>query len=334
MIALCVMLLLQAGAAAPPTRPAARPAAQPGAQQPASPVTVPIRIGVDVNPDTVTVGERFTVIVRVRAPAGSTVEFPVATDSAAMVDLAADAAIAEPRLLPVTSRDSAREMEQVAGYRMQAWDVDSQPLGLGNVIVRSGIAERRIPLAAYAVFVRSVLPADTTLHVPRPPREVLAFAYPWWLKWLLLALGILLAALLAWLLWRAYRRWKNRPVHPAALAQREFLRIEKLGLPDKNEGALHVALMVDVLRNYLAARVEGVQASHTSSELVAAVREDGAVDAEWTAGLAELLHQTDLAKFAAWRVDAAKARELGGDARAVVERVERRFMEQEKRKAA
>ena len=92
--------------------------------------------------------------------------------------------------------------------------------------------------------------------------------------------------------------------------------------------------MVDVLRNYLAARVAGVRASQTSSELVTAVRESNALDREWTAGLAELLHQSDLAKFAAWRVDAARARELGADARAVVERVESGFGEQEKRKAA
>lgn len=317
MIALAALLLLQAGAAGPGT----------------APVTAPIRIGVAVSPDTVTVGERFTVIVRVRAPAGSTIEFPAATDSAAKVDLAADVAVGEPRLVPVGAGPPT-EMEQTVGYRMAAWDIEKQSLGLGDIIVRSGIVERRIPLTSYTVFVRSVLPADTTLHVPKPARDVIPFAYPWWLKWLLLALGILLAALLAWWLWRVYRRWKNRPVHPAALAQREFHRIEKLGLPDKNEGALHVALMVDVMRNYLAARVDGALPSHTSSELVAATRAAAALDPEWNAGLAELLHQADLAKFAAWRVDAARARELGADARAVVEQVESRFTEQEMRKAA
>ncbi|MGI8617618.1 MAG: hypothetical protein ACR2L6_00830, partial [Gemmatimonadaceae bacterium] len=151
---------------------------------------------------------------------------------------------------------------------------------------------------------------------------------------LLIALGILLAALLAWWLWRMYKRWKDRPVHPAALAQREFHRIEKLGLPDKDQGALHVALMTDVMRAYLAARSEGVRESQTSTELVAAATSGGLLDSEWSSGLAELLHQTDRAKFAAWRVDAAGARELGADARAVVERVESRFADLEKKKAA
>src|SRR5687768_11768556 len=306
MIAVGMLLLLQAA----------------GTAQMPVPVTVPVRIGVSISPDTVTVGDHFTVIVRVRAPAGSTIEFPASTDSAATVDLAADPAIAEPKLLPSGTAGPPTEMEQLVAYRMAAWDIDAQPLGLGEVIVRSGIAERRIPLASYTIFVRSVLPADTTLHVPKPPRGVLAFAYPWWLKWLLLALGIVLGALLAWWLWRVYKRWKNRPVHPAALAQREFFRIEKLGLPDRDEGALHVALMVDVLRNYLAARVEGARASHTSTELVAAARASGVLGPAWGARLQALLHQSDLAKFAAWRVDPPKAREIGAGARAVFEDVE------------
>lgn len=321
MIAVAAVFFLQAGVAAP------------AAQSPPA-VTVPVRIGVTVNPDTVTVGQRFTVIIRVRAPAGSTMEFPVSTDSAANVELAADARIEQPRLLPPAGAGAPGEMEQVAGYLMAAWDVDSQTLGLGDIIVRSGVVERRVPLASYAVFVQSVLPADTSLHVPKPPRDELAFAYPWWLKWLLLALAVLLFALLGWWLWRAYKRWKDRPVHPAAFAQREFFRIEKLGLPEKNEGALHVALMTDVMRTYLAARVDGARESHTTSELVAAVRASGMLDAQWVAGLAELLHQSDLAKFAAWRVDPAGARDLGADARAMVEHVESRFAEQEKRKQA
>lgn len=305
-----------------------------GTAQPPAPAAVPVRIGVSVNPDTVTVGDHFTVIVRVRAAAGSTIEFPATTDFAATVALAADPAIAAPKPVPSGTPAPPTEMEQLVAYRMAAWDIGVQPLGLGDIVVRSGIAERRIPLGSYQVFVRGVLPADTTLHVPKPARDLMAFAYPWWLKWLLIALGALLALLLAWVAWRAYKRWRSRPVHPAALAQREFFRIEKLGLPDKNEGALHVALMVDVLRNYLATRVEGARTSHTSTELVAAARMSGALDSAWSDGLAELLHQSDLAKFAAWRVDAAKARELGADARAVVGAVESRFVEREKREAA
>ena len=97
---------------------------------------------------------------------------------------------------------------------------------------------------------------------------------------------------------------------------------------------MHVALMTDVLRTYLAARVEGARESHTSAELVEAVRSSGMLDAQWTAGLAELLHQSDLAKFAAWRVDAAAARQVGADARSVVEHVESSLAEQERKQAA
>ncbi len=329
MIAIGLMLLVQAAGTAQP------PALTPTPAQPAAaPVTVPVRLGVEVRPDTVTVGDRFTVIVRVRAPAGSTIQFPGGPDSSANVDLAADPVIAEARTIPGPTPETPPSIEQIAGYRLAAWDIGQQTLGLGVVVVRSGTVERRIPLASHTVFVKSVLPADTTLHVPKPPRDLLAFAWPWWLKWLLIALGILLAALIAWWLWRIYRHWKNRPVHPAALAQLEFYRIEKMGLPDKDEGARHVALMTDVLRTYLAARAPAVRESHTSRELVAAARQSGALDAAWSAGLAELLHETDLAKFAAARIAGGKARELGSEARAVVAQVESHFAEQEPRKAA
>jgi len=120
----------------------------------------------------------------------------------------------------------------------------------------------------------------------------------------------------------------------AAFAQREFHRIEKLGLPDKDQGALHVALMIDVVRAYLAARAADIRESQTSTELVAAALRSGLIDGEGGRGLAELLRQSDLAKFAAWRVDGAKARELGADARMVVELFETRFAESETRKAA
>ena len=62
------------------------------------------------------------------------------------------------------------EIDQVATYRLSAWDVGSLPLGLGDVTVRVNGVERRVPLAGYRVMVRSVLPADTTLRKPKPQR--------------------------------------------------------------------------------------------------------------------------------------------------------------------
>ncbi|MGE5748335.1 MAG: hypothetical protein ACM31F_00130, partial [Gemmatimonas sp.] len=66
-----VSLLLQVAspaAPAPPKAPVSRP-------------DFPVQLGVNVTSDTVTVGQRFVAIIRVRAPRGATIEFPTASDS-------------------------------------------------------------------------------------------------------------------------------------------------------------------------------------------------------------------------------------------------------------
>lgn len=298
----------------------------PGA--PAAPAPLPlsdpsaVRLGVQVQPDTVTVGDRFTVFVRVRVPAGATIAFPAGPDSGA-VELVTTAAFTEPRI-------DSLWMEQTAGYRLAAWDVDSQPLLFPNAVVRVGDVERQVPLGTLSVFVRSVLPADTTLHVPKPARELFAFGFPRWLLWLLAALLALLLALLAWWLWRKLRR-RERELPPFERAEREFERIEALQLPQQDEGARHVALMTDVLREYLAARIAEASSSQTGWELLRAMRvaEAGGWDAPMQSRAEKLFARADLAKFAAARIPADEARTLGAEARALVGETERLITKQE-----
>jgi len=184
-----------------------------------------------------------------------------------------------------------------------------------------------VSLAEQSVFVRSVLPADTTQRQPRPPRPAIVLTpFNWW-PWLALLAAILLA-LLAWWLWRAWRRRRNTSLPPFETAEREFARIEGLRLIESGEPERHVAMMTDVLRDYLAARVEGVQRSQTTPELIIAA---AAVHA-YAGGLAHLLSQADLVKFARQRVAPADAQALGAQARAIVRQVEDRSIELEKEK--
>jgi hypothetical protein len=277
-----------------------------------------VRLGVRVQPDTVTVGDRFTVFVRVRVPAGATIAFPSGPDSGT-VELVTSAAFTKPR-------SDSLWMEQTAGYRLAAWDVDSQPLPFPNVVVRAGDVERQVPLGRLSIFVRSVLPADTTLHVPKPARELFAFGFPRWLLWLLAALLALLFALFAWWLWRKVRR-REQELPPFERAEREFDRLEALQLPEHEEGARHVALTTDVLREYLAARIDEVSASQTSWELLRAMRAAGV--GSWgrtmQARAEKLFARADLAKFAAVRIPPDEARMLGAEARALVRETERRI---------
>ncbi len=299
-------------------------------QTPASAPEFPVQLGVRVSPDTVTVGQRFVVFVKVRAPAGSTIDFPVESDSAAKASAAATQMIGKPAVSVVP--DSAG-VTATAAYRLAAWDVDLQPLGLADVVVKSSGKVGYVSLKPYRIFVRSVLPADTTKRIPkpaRPPIEIKAFDWRPWLA----ALAALVAAGLLWRLWVWYRRRKNAPLDPLTVAEREFARIEALGLIAKGEGESHAALMSDVMREYLSLRAPGVEPSQTSSELLAS--------ASWihgvAKGLGELLWRTDLIKFAAVRIAADEAEKLGASARAVVSTVESHLVAEEKaadsRKAA
>jgi len=213
-----------------------------------------------------------------------------------------------------TSGDTT-SVEQYADYRVAAWDIGSQPIRLAEAIVRLGAATRRIPLTG-AVFVRSVLPADTAQRVPKPPRALFELnPFPWWLVAALIAAAIALGLLIWW--W--FRRRRKPPVtvfvDPYARAESEFQRIDALGLLDAGERGRYVTLMVEVLRDYLAARYAEAALSLTSTELQRSVRTLPHVPGD---RLTRLLTEADLIKFARRPVSGDRARELGRDARFIV----------------
>jgi hypothetical protein len=261
--------------------------------------------GVTVTPDTVRIGDPFVVSIRVRAPLGATLEFPAAPDSGGAV---------EP-LDPVqitTTADSAA-VDQTAIYRLAAWRVGNFRVDFDDVLVRQEIGNRRVEVSGIVVHVLSVLPADSAGIEPKPPRAVFTFGLPWWIWALAGAVAVAIVALLAWL----WRRRVRRPVAreaPYAVAEREFDRVDALGLPAAGERARYVALMVEVLRDYLAAVVPGASTAQTSSELAAAVRRAGIGT---YARCAALLSEVDLVKFARRPLGTERALVLGREARAI-----------------
>ena len=284
---------------------------------------IPVQLGVSLSRDTVTVGERFIAVVRVRAPRGATIEFPMAMDSSARDSVTRMEMIGKPAIASVP--DSA-SLTMSAAYRLAAWDVDVQGLGLPDIVVRYGGQVGYVSLADRGVFVRSVLPEDSALRVPKPARPVIAITGFNW-RPLLIALAVLAAALAPWRLWIWYRRRKEAPVDPYEAAQREFERIEGMELIRSGQGELHAALMSDVMRDYLARRVPEIERSHTSSEIIAAGSGIHAV----ATGLGELLWRTDLIKFARIGVTPEEAERLGASARAIVENVEEHIAAEEER---
>lgn len=273
------------------------------------PTRIPVQAGAVVDRDSVTVGDVVNLRVRVRAPRGATVNFPSAVDSLGPVQ----------SLEPPTVRDGSDTLDytdRVATYRLAAWDVGTLPIRLGEVLVQTDDDERRVQLTLPSLIVRSVLPADTTLRVPKPARPLLPVRapIPWW-WWLLAALAIVAIGLGLWW-WRRKRRGQLPPPgDPYGDAEHEFDRIEKLRLVEAGEPGRHAALMTDVLRRYLADRIEHASLALTSGELLSTVRGAPGVPYE---RLQRLFATVDSIKFARAHVSPADARKLGLEAREIV----------------
>ena len=277
------------------------------------------QVAVSVRPDTVTVGQPITVLIRIQAPAGSTIEFPAGPDSGAVVELL------ETRVVSNFGGDSAANanvVDQVARYRLAAWNVGSQPIELGVATVTTGGEANEFPVAVGEIFVQSVLPADSAQRVPKPARDLFAPRAAWWWPWLPILAAVALAAALFWW-WRRRRRQRAQAavqLDPYDLAEREFARIEALGLLEAGERGRFVALMVEVMRDYLASRVVTAHPSLTSTELIDVMRSTPVVPVE---RLSPVLNETDLIKFAKRPVSAERAREIAREARAIVKDIGR-----------
>jgi hypothetical protein len=299
----CAFVAMMAGMALGPAR------AQSSAQQAAIDAAIPVQAGANIDHDSVTVGDVVTLTLRVRAPLGAAINFPTGLDSVGPVQSL------EPPLVR-NGADSSSAADRLAVYRVAPWDVGALQLRLGDVLVQTDDGERRITPPLPTLFVRTVLPADTTLRVPKPARELLTPLVPtaWWL-WALGALAVLLVGLGIWW-WSRRRNQSDVPTgDPYADAENAFGRIERLGLVQAGEPGRHAALMTDVLRRYVASRVTGASLALTSQELLAAVRGSATVP---YARLDALLAIVDPVKFARAPISAADARAVGEEAHAIV----------------
>ena len=280
--------------------------AQPSPARPAQPA-IAVQMGYAIEPDTVTVGDPFRLTVRIHAPHGASVEFPAGPDSGAAVDA----------LDPRQERQGpdTAALDVTATWRMAAWDIGDLPLRLQDIVVKLDARERRIPLGALTVHVKSVLPADTAQRIPKPQRALFEFGIPWW-YWLLAALAAIGLIGLFWWWWRRRRkRHEGELDDPYADAEAEFERVERLGLVEAGERGRYVALMVEVLRTYLSRSIPEAHPSLTTNELLISVRDNRFVPVN---RLALVLADADLVMFARRTSTAERARELGAEARGIV----------------
>ena len=274
---------------------------------------LPVQMGFRVSPDTVLVGQPFTLFVKVLAPKDVRFEFPSGPDTT-MQNGVRPIELRGEKIVTILG-DTA-----VALYHLVAWDVGLQPLRLPDVRVSFQGQERHPALGGASVFVKSVLPADTSLRVPKPARPLIVLPVFNWLRWLTL-LAALIAIALAWWAWRRYRNRPKPPIDPYVRAQQEFAKVEARRLIESGEPEEHVAAMVDVAREYLAARVPGVRRSDTTTELLRTMQPRSGIEDE----LPRLLALADMVKFARAEVVDQEAREAAAKVRSIVDHVEARL---------
>ncbi len=282
------------------------------------PVTAPVyhvQSGIVVRPDTVRIGDTFELIITVVVPTSARVEWPSLDDTTAAVVMRAP--------VQIDGVERAPNRRETATYALSAWGIGDLPIGLPDAIVRYGETMVHVPLAAAHVFVKTVLPGDTTLHKPKPAKNLFPRAVPWWERWWPAAVVLAALAILWWLYRRgktAVARRRATPIDAFARAMHDFGRLDRLSLPDAGEGGRFVALAVEILRVYLAARVPHGTLSRTSAELLLLTEDDARVPAPI---LAALLAESDAVKFARRDITGARAHELAREARAIVEVIER-----------
>ena len=268
-----------------------------------------VDVRVSIEKDSVRIGDPFRIFINVRAPRGATIQFPETLDSTGTVQSI------DPRA--VFSQPDSTGFAQNAVYRVAAWDIGRQAIQLTDVVVKLGGQTRTIPIVGRAVFVVSVLPADSASRVPKPARGIFEDPFiPWWF-WALLA-AIVASLIGLWWWWRRRQRGAGTVeiIDPYLRALRDFERIERVGLIDAGERTRYVALVVDVLREYIADRVHGAPLSMTSTELLAVTQQARTVPQD---RLLRILNEADLIKFARRPVSADRARDIGNEAKAIVE---------------
>lgn len=240
-----------------------------------------------VTPDTVTVGDHFRVVVRVDAPTGVAVEFP-------------EFQLVEPVQAVDTlrvARDSTRGW--TATYTLAAWRTSDSLVASFPVRVRPPQgAARDYRVRVRLPFVRSVLPADSALHLPKPAKAVIPIVLrgPVPRGWFLPAILLLIVlAGVAWLALRKRGAVLTKPASPRAAALAALEAIDRERLPERGMAHEYHVRTSRVLRQYVSAEGRGGE-DLTSTELLASLRRAGA-DEGLLNELARMLGEADRVKF-------------------------------------
>ena len=281
-------------------------------------------LDVHVSADTVTVGERFHVSVTARHEFASPPSFPSPSpgDSLAFGDIEV--------LQRLTSESYARGDLRVDSvvYEVTTFALDTARLAPIPVVFTAAEDTFSVQTEPAIVPVQSLVPADAEDVKDLAP--LVEFPRSFW-GYVLIAAGLLLlAALVAFYLWR--RRQKRAeepqpadepPTPPDVEALRRLKALEGVDLSRRDEIKPFYIELSDTLRTYVSRRL-GVHAlERTTRELIADLQARSLPDEETTGRIRNILVQSDYVKFADAEPSADESRTILGTANKVVEAVER-----------
>jgi hypothetical protein len=277
--------------------------------------TAPVRVATvtaRVTPEAPAIGESITVELRVRAPAGAAVRFPVLPDTGTRIEPL------DPRVIRDAS--TVDGVDRIALYRLIAWDTGSIAVVFSDITVTRDGATQRYPVELGALRIRSVLPADSAQRVPRPAADPLDAPSLRWRLWV--ALAVILALAVA--AHRRWRRWKRERAHAvpdaAGAARSAFVHARALGLLEAGEPGRHVLAHIAVMRRYLAERWPVAGLDLTAQELAHTLpRGDFPILPD---RVVALVARGEGVAFARATIENIEAQRLGAEAAAVVEDLE------------
>ncbi len=281
-----------------------------------SPVTVQLRVA----PDTVAVAQPFAVDIAVRTPANAQLLWPTPADSLAPIALRG----------AVESLGIDRDGVTTVRYPVAAWDTGQVAVSWSPLLVVQGNDTLRIDVPPVRVTVRSILPSDTTLHVPKPPKGVIADPLPWW-PWVL---GTVIALLGLWW-WRRYRArgaavTRRDARSPYQLLCVAFDQASRGVLASPAESARVVALSAGAFRTFLF-RMLGLEESWSAAECATVLQtlvRRGEIQPEIAERVTHILAHADVAMYSAEPVIGSDQQQLVRTMRSIAEQMDAKRMQE------
>ena len=271
----------------------------------------PVTVEATIDPIRLTVGDRATYTVTVRADPSVQVMLPA--PSSTLGDLEVIQVITPQTSLVAGSLQEIRLQYIVAGFRTGVLRTDHPPIQYTLPDGSTGSAT--IPVLE--IGVASVLPPDATpsdVKDIKPPMSVTGEES---LPLLRVAVGAAAVVVVGAIMLYTRRRWQTRPVQPElspaataptpeATARAELDRIAALGLPQQGDYKTYYSLIARCIRVYLEERYHFPATAFTRSELPRQMALHH-VDRRQAQMVVELLAECDAVNYAQYRPATARA---------------------------